>query len=93
MPITTDHSAPSRPVNIRLSEDERNLIDQAAKVLGKTRTNFMVEAARRAAEDALLDQTYIRVDEKNFVQYSKMLDHPPSGAGFERLINAPKPWR
>ena len=93
MPITTDQSSPARPINIRLKDDERSLIDQAAKALGKTRTDFMVEASRRAAEDALLDQTYITVDRASFDQYSKILDQAPSSEGYERLMNAPKPWK
>jgi len=34
-------------------EDVRDLIDQAARVNGKTRSDFMVEAARQAAVNAL----------------------------------------
>ena len=43
-------------LKIRIKPEERKLIDRAAKTRGKNRTDFILEAARRAAEDAFLDQ-------------------------------------
>ena len=43
-------------LNLRIPPAERNLIDCAAESAGKTRTDFILEAARRAAEEALLDR-------------------------------------
>ena len=37
-------------VNLRLQASARDLIDRAAEAIGKSRTEFMVEAARREAE-------------------------------------------
>lgn len=83
----------TRPVNLRVRDDVRVLIDRAAKAHGKTRSDFMIDAARRAAEDAVLDQTLIQVDPESYAQYLAILDQPPTGDGFERLMNAPKPWQ
>jgi uncharacterized protein (DUF1778 family) len=44
-------------LNFRVKAEDRSLIDRAAQLLGKIRTEFMLESARRAAQDALLDQT------------------------------------
>ena len=44
-------------LNLRIKPGDRGLIDRAAKLTGKTKTDFVLEAARRAAEDALLDRT------------------------------------
>jgi uncharacterized protein (DUF1778 family) len=52
----------------------------------------MIEAARRAAEESLLDQTLVRVDQKTYNHFLNVLDEPPSGEGFERLMAARKPW-
>ncbi len=38
-------------INLRIETNTRRLIDEAATVLGKTRTEFMVESARRQAID------------------------------------------
>ena len=83
----------AKPVNLRIREDMRRLIDRAASIRGKTRSDFMIDAAYRAAEDTLLDQTLVRVDEGSYRHYLDILDQPPRGEGFQRLMNAPKPWR
>jgi len=80
------------PVNLRVRPDIRSLIDRAAKANGKTRSDFMIEASRRAAEDALLDQTLVRVDQETYNHFLDVLDKPPGGAGFHRLMQAHKPW-
>ena len=43
-------------INVRLSTKLRDLIDSAAEVVGKTRTDFILESARKHAVDVLLDQ-------------------------------------
>ena len=82
----------TRAVNLRVRNDIRSLIDRAAKAHGKTRSDFMIDAARRAAEDALLDQTFLRVDAETHALFLDILDKPPSGEGYRRLMDAPKPW-
>lgn len=82
----------TKAVNLRVRDDIRALIDRAARSHGKSRSDFMIDAARRAAEDALLDQCLVRVDEDSFAAFAKLLDVPPSGDGFARLMNAPAPW-
>jgi uncharacterized protein (DUF1778 family) len=88
---TTD--AQTQAVNLRVRSDIRSLIDRAAKSQGKTRSEFMIDAARRAAEESLLDQTLVRVDQKTYDYFLEVLDRPPSGDGFERLMSAKKPWQ
>ncbi|TWB38082.1 type II toxin-antitoxin system TacA family antitoxin [Nitrospirillum pindoramense] len=83
----------AKPVNLRIREDVRRMIDRAAGLRGKTRSDFMIEAAYRAAEDTLLDQALVRVDVDSYGHYLAILDQPPGGEGFERLMKAPKPWR
>ncbi|MBT9100093.1 DUF1778 domain-containing protein [Methylovulum psychrotolerans] len=79
-------------VNLRVRHDIRSLIDRAAKAQGKTRSDFMIDAARRAAEESLLDQALVQVDPATYAQFLEVLDLPPSGEGFARLMNAPRPW-
>lgn len=88
----TTETPTSQPVHIRLPERARSLIDRAATARGKNRTEFMIEAAVAAAEDALLDQTLVKVDQAAFDHYVKVLDQPPNAEGFARLMNVPKPW-
>jgi len=46
----------------------------------------------RAADEAVLDQTLIRVDQATYDLFIKVLDQKPSGAGFDRLMRASKPF-
>ena len=79
-------------VNLRVRSDIRALIDRAAKAQGETRSDFMIDAARRAAEESLLDQALVRVDVETYTLFLEVLDHPPGGEAFERLMAAAKPW-
>ena len=83
----------AKPVHLRIREDVRKVIDRAASIRGKSRADFMIDAAYRAAEDALLDQTLVRVDEDSYRHYLSLLDQPPGGEGFERLMNARRLWQ
>jgi uncharacterized protein (DUF1778 family) len=89
---TTNPESPVKAVNLRVRTDIRTLIDSAAKLQGKTRSDFMIDAARRAAEEALLDQTLLRVDQETYDRFVAILDQPASGPGVDRLLNARAPW-
>ena len=56
-------------LNLRIRPEERGLIDRAAKALGKNRTDFMLDAARRAAQEALLDRTIFTVSPKVYAEF------------------------
>ena len=83
----------TRAVNLRMRDDVRALIDRAAKANGQSRSDFMITAACRAAEDALVTQTFIQVDAETLDRYRAILDAPPAGDGYERLMRAERPWR
>lgn len=90
--MSTDASR-SAVVNLRLQAQARELIDRAAAALGKSRTEFMVEAARREAEAVLLDRCYFTLDEKTFAAFEAALDKPPAdNPRLRRLLRAPAPW-
>lgn len=59
---TKETEAVRRPVNLRVPIAQRQMIDRAATIRGKNRSEFMIEAAVAAAEDAILDQTLVKVD-------------------------------
>ena len=51
-------------INLRAPVKVKELIDRAADIVGKTRTEFMLDSARRYAEDVLLDQSLFQLDEE-----------------------------
>lgn len=80
-------------VNLRVRTETRALIDRAAKALGRTRSDFMIEAARRAAEEAILDQAVITVSREKYDAFLAILDRPAQPN--EKLIKSmrtPAPW-
>ena len=94
MPPTATTLAPRRDtLNLRIDGVERNLIDRAAAAQGTTRTDFILRAARRAAEDALLDRVLVSVSPEVFDEFIRRLDAP--AAPNERLrktMQSPLPW-
>ncbi len=87
------HSKESISINIRAKTRQRDLIDQAADCLGRSRSDFMLEAACRRAEDVLLDQTFFTVDINTFKKFQALLDKPlPATEKLRRLLKTKAPW-
>ena len=80
-------------INLRARPEQRELIDQAARLLGKNRSDFMLEAACDKAQAVLLDQVFFNLDVEKFRQFTKLLDAPATrNPGFERLMAVQAPW-
>lgn len=93
MPTSLARQNRSGSINIRIKPGERALIDQAATAQGKSRSDFMLEASRRAAEEALLDRTVLRVDAKTYARYVALLDGPPKpNDRLRKLLLTRAPW-
>ncbi|HWS73900.1 MAG TPA: DUF1778 domain-containing protein [Quisquiliibacterium sp.] len=80
-------------INLRARPEQRDLIDHAAKLLGKNRSDFMLEAACDKARSVMLDQVFFQLDAEKFRQFTMLLDMPPAGnPGLERLMAIKAPW-
>lgn len=80
-------------INIRTTQQLRGMIDRAAMTLGKTRSDFMLEAARKAAIEAILDQTLFEVDPDSYAKFSKALDAPTkNNEKLHALMKKTAPW-
>ncbi len=81
-------------INLRAMPAQRDLIDQAASLLGKNRSDFMLEVACDKAQEVLLNQVFFRLDASAFQQFMRRLDAPPQASpGLERLMAVKAPWR
>ena len=91
---TTPNRIPARDsLNLRIKPELRGLIDRAAQLAGKNRTDFVLDAARRAAEDALLDRTVFSVSPKAYAEFLERLDAPPQpNDRLRRTMRAAAPW-
>ena len=80
-------------INLRVSRAVRDEIDGAASLLGKTRTDFIVESARKQAMDVLLDRTLFSLDDAQHKAFLKALDNPaPPNARLKRLMASKPQW-
>jgi uncharacterized protein (DUF1778 family) len=80
-------------LNVRIKPEVRGLIDRAAQLLGKNRTDFVLDAARRAAEEALLDRTVWTVSPKAYAEFLARLDAPPKpNRRLQKTMRTPAPW-
>ena len=81
-------------INLRIEPQVRQLIDDAAAIVGKTRTDFMIDAARRQATDVLLDQRLFNLDPERFDAFTTALDTPPApGPKLRSLLGRTPAWR
>jgi len=80
-------------LNLRIKPEVRSLIDRAAKLQGKNRTDFILDAARNAAEEALLDQALFVVSEEAYAEFVERLDRSPAAnPRLKKTMQTPAPW-
>lgn len=93
MPAPQEDKVKRDTLNIRIKPELRGLIDRAAELAGKNRTDFVLDAARHAAEDALLDRTVFAVNPKAYAEFLARLDAPPRpNAQLRRSLQTTAPW-
>ena len=86
-------SGKRQTLNIRIQSEVRGLIDRAAELAGKTRTDFVLDAARRAAEETLLDRTLFTVSPQAYRQFLERLDAPPQpNERLRKTMQTRAPW-
>ncbi len=64
-------------LNLRIKPEIRGLIDRAAALAGMNRTEFVLDAARRAAEETLLDRTLLLLSPQAHREFIARLDAKP----------------
>src|SRR5882724_7452026 len=64
------------PLSMRLPETDIAIIDRAATLRGRSRTDFVRDAAVRAAEDVLMETAPIRMSPAGFKAFMAALSGP-----------------
>ena len=89
-------TAPERrdaTINLRVTISTRDLIDAAAAASGITRSEFMIETARKRAIEVLLDQRLFWLDESQHDAFMRVLDAPAQPTEkLKQLVNSQAPW-
>ena len=85
--------AGSTVINLRAPRQQRSLIDRAAALVGKTRTEFMLEASRERAEQVLLDQTLLVATPAQHAKFLALMKTPlGKNTKLKRLLARRAPW-
>ena len=81
------------PLSMRLQEADIAIIDRAAGLRGRSRTDFVREAALRAAEEVLMERTLIRMTPEGFAAFRAAIDAPATPVPeMVELLRRPAPW-
>lgn len=81
------------PLSMRLPESDIAMIDRAAGLRGRSRTDFVREAAVRAAEDVLMENRPIRMSPEGFADFTAVLAGPAGPVpDMVELAKRPAPW-
>jgi len=80
--------------NLRVSPGDQELIDRAVSASGLTRTDFLLQAARSAAQQILVEQAWCAVSPDQLEEFRRELDAPPRPSDrLRRTMTAPRPWQ
>ncbi len=81
-------------INMKAEPQVRNLIDRAAKLLHCNRTDFVLEAAIARAEEVILDQQLISLDDEQYQRFIEALDAPPATTPrLRKALERKAPWQ
>ena len=93
MRVSVREGAKRDTLNLRIRPEVRGLIDRAAELVGKNRTDFVLDAARRAAEDALMERTVFAFNAKAYRAFVARLDAAPKpNRRLRKSLQTPAPW-
>lgn len=81
------------PLSLRLAEADIAVIDRAASLRGRSRTQFMRDAAVHAAEEVLLETMPIRMSQGGFDAFLAALAGPSTAVPeMVDVLQRPAPW-
>jgi uncharacterized protein (DUF1778 family) len=80
-------------IQIRTTAEAKVVLNRAAALRGQTLSEFVLETARRAAEDTILDQRLFILDDAAHERFLALLDAAPKlSSGARRRFHRKAPW-
>ena len=81
------------PLSMRLPASDIAIIDRAADLKGRSRTDFVREAAVRAAEEIVMESALIRMSARGFRAFMAAIEAPPRAVPeLVELFRRTPPW-
>jgi uncharacterized protein (DUF1778 family) len=91
--MTSTAKRKEHPLSLRLPDGDIAMIDRAARLRGRSRTDFMREAAVRAAEEVLMENTLLRMSEDGFAEFMAAVSAPAVPVPeMVELLSRKAPW-
>ena len=83
------HASKETRLSIRVDAERKAVIARAAKQLGDTISDFVLENAYQVATELLADEQAISLSRKQLAQIFETLDHPPAArvAAVRKLLS------
>ena len=86
-------TAATKTINFRAPAAKQALIDRAAEVSGKNRTEFILDASCEKAHEVLADQTHFAVSREVMQRFNALVEAPLADPeALRRLLGTPAPW-
>lgn len=83
----------TKVINFRAPATKQALIDHAAQVSGKNRTDFILDASCEKAREVLADQTHFALSRQVMQRFNELIEAPlENTAAIRRLLSTPAPW-
>ena len=81
------------PLSMRLPEGDIAIISRAADLRGRSRTDFVREAALRAAEEVLMESALLRMSPEGFAAFLQAVSAPATQVPeMVASLRRPAPW-
>lgn len=83
----------SERLQLRVSQEQRHVIEQAASARHETLTDYVVRHAVSAATEDLADRRYFELDDAAWTEFNALLSRPAvRKPKLEKLLSQPSPW-
>jgi uncharacterized protein (DUF1778 family) len=80
--------------NVRVTMEEKTLVEQAARASRVTSSQFILQAALRSAEQVVADQMRFVLPSERWAEFTAMLDRPAREIEtLEEVAAKPRPFR
>lgn len=83
----------TRTISMRVKESKLHVIEKAASLSGRNRTEFFLEYALKGAEEIFLSTTHFELDDKQWDRLNAILDRPTKeNIQLKKLMQTNAPW-
>ena len=91
--MTSPAKRKEHPLSMRLPQADIAMIDRAANLRGRSRTDFVRDAAVRAAEEVVMESTLVRMSPQGFKAFTAVIEAPGTAVPeLVALFKRKAPW-